>query len=55
MQEPIHKYLPESLCAWVEQRYYAQINAQARLRSSLAISASGKHRERMLACFPTMA
>ena len=30
MHEPIHHYLPESLCTWVEQRYYAQINAQAR-------------------------
>jgi hypothetical protein len=30
MHEPIHQYLPESLCTWVEQRYYAQINAQAR-------------------------
>lgn len=30
MHEPIHEYLPESLCTWVEQRYYAQINAQAR-------------------------
>jgi hypothetical protein len=32
MQEldPIYKYLPEPLCAWVEQRYYAQVNAQAR-------------------------
>jgi hypothetical protein len=30
MHEPFHEYLPESLCAWVEQRYYAQINAQAR-------------------------
>ena len=29
MHEPFHEYLPESLCAWVEQRYYAQINAQA--------------------------
>ena len=30
MQEPFHEYLPESLCTWVEQRYYAQVNAQAR-------------------------
>ena len=30
MHEHIHSYLPESLCTWVEQRYYAQINAQAR-------------------------
>src|SRR5215213_4878124 len=30
MHEPIHQYLPQSLCTWVEQRYYAQINAQAR-------------------------
>jgi hypothetical protein len=30
MHEPIHQYLPESLRTWVEQRYYAQINAQAR-------------------------
>src|SRR5262245_10684269 len=30
MQEPFHEYLPESFCTWVEQRYYAKINAQAR-------------------------
>jgi hypothetical protein len=30
MHMSIHQYLPESLCTWVEQRYYAQINAQAR-------------------------
>src|SRR4029079_12222729 len=30
MREPFHAYLPEQFCGWVEQRYYAQINAQAR-------------------------
>lgn len=30
MHEPFHAYLPEQFCGWVEQRYYAQINAQAR-------------------------
>jgi hypothetical protein len=30
MQEAIYHYLPEALCSWIEQRYYAQINAQAR-------------------------
>lgn len=30
MQESIYKYLPESLCTWIEQRYYAKVNAQAR-------------------------
>src|SRR5215207_932806 len=30
MHEPFHEYLPESICIWIEQRYYAQINAQAR-------------------------
>jgi hypothetical protein len=30
MQEPFHEYLPESFCTWVEQRYYAKINDQAR-------------------------
>lgn len=30
MHELIHQHLPESLCSWIEQRYYAQINAQAR-------------------------
>jgi hypothetical protein len=30
MHEPFHEYLPESLCAWIEQHYYAQVNHQAR-------------------------
>jgi hypothetical protein len=30
MHEPFHQYLPEVFCGWVERRYYAQINAQAR-------------------------
>jgi hypothetical protein len=30
MQEPIDTYLPESMRTWIEQRYYAQVNAQAR-------------------------
>ena len=30
MHKPFHEYLPEYLCTWIEQQYYAQINDQAR-------------------------
>lgn len=30
IQEASQAYLPEALCSWIEQRYYAQVNAQAR-------------------------
>jgi hypothetical protein len=30
IQDPLDSYLPEALRTWVEQRYYAQVNAQAR-------------------------
>lgn len=30
MHEPFHEYLPARLCTWIEQHYYAQVNARAR-------------------------